>query len=213
MVKTFVITLNLCLFLCASVFGQSQTEMQSSSDPQVIASEAAKDLANRNPLIRQQGAEVLAKLADPGQLTITEGYRLQEKNARVRLALDWALYRMGKNESLFSMVKDLDTERQVQAIVYLSLLESPEPLYKFVDRGRPTTQAGLFEVFARIGDDQTLTLVSRYVDASIPEVAKAARLAQDQITLRLLHRPADVKGRQRRAGDSNAEQSPTEQSP
>jgi len=210
--KQFLITATACLFLSISVLSQSQNESQKPYDQDAIAGEASKDLANRDPLVRQEGAEILAKLADPNQLTLTEGYVLQEKNARVRLALNWALYRMGKNEMLYPIVKDLDTERQVQAVVYLSQLESAEPLYKFIDRSRPQAQEALFEVFARIGDDQTLTLVSRYVDASIPEVAKAAKHARDQITLRLQYKPAEAKGRQRRIGaeddQNSARQSP-----
>jgi hypothetical protein len=169
---------------------------------------AARDLSNRNAVIRQQAAETLARLAIPEQRTITEGYRLQEKNSRVRLALDWALYRMGKDEALFNIVKDLDSERQAQSISYLSQMESPEPLYKFIDRGRPSTQEGIFEVFARIGDSETLTVVKRFVDADIPRVAKAAKLAQDQITLRLTYQPAQRESRPRRTGAGESEQTP-----
>jgi hypothetical protein len=182
--------------------------LQSQDSEQSGELAAARDLSNRNPVIRQQAAETLARLAIPEQRTITEGYRLQEKNSRVRLALDWALYRMGKNEALFNIVKDLDSERQSQSISYLSQLESPEPLYKFIDRGRPSTQEGIFEVFARIGDSETLTVVKRFVDADIPRVAKAAKLAQDQITLRLNHQPAQRESRPRRTGAGESEQTP-----
>jgi hypothetical protein len=182
--------------------------LQNQDSEQSIEVAAARDLSNRNPVIRQQGAETLARLAIPEQRTITEGYRLQEKNSRVRLALDWALYRMGKDEALFNIVKDLDSERQAQSVLYLSQLESPEPLYKFIDRGRPSTQEGLFEVFARIGDSETLNIVMRFVDADIPRVAKAAKLAQDQITLRLNHQPAQRESRPRRTGAGESEQTP-----
>jgi HEAT repeat protein len=183
-------------------------QLQDQDSEQTTELSAARDLSNRNPLIRQQAAETLARLAIPEQKTITEGYRLQEKNSRVRLALDWALYRMGKDEALFNIVKDLDSERQAQSISYLSQLESPEPLYKFIDRGRPSTQEGLFEVFARIGDSETLNIVNRFVDADIPRVAKAAKLAQEQITLRLSYQPAERGSRPRRTGTGESEQTP-----
>lgn len=182
--------------------------LQNQDSEQSAELAAARDLSNRNPLIRQQAAETMARLAIPEQRTITEGYRLQEKNSRVRLALDWALYRMGKDEALFNIVKDLDSERQAQSVTYLSRLESPEPLYKFIDRARPSTQEGLFEVFARIGDGETLNVVKRFVDADIPRVAKAARLAEDQITLRLNHQPAQRESRPRRTGVGESEQTP-----
>ncbi|MCA1555436.1 MAG: hypothetical protein LC747_01980, partial [Acidobacteria bacterium] len=68
-----------------------------------------RQLTDRDPLVRQRAAEGLARLADTGHRKLAEGYRLQEKHARVRLALDWALYRMGKREALYGVVRDLDS--------------------------------------------------------------------------------------------------------
>ena len=39
----------------------------------------------------------------------------------------------------------------------------------------------LFEVFARIGDANTLTIVDRYTSANIESVAKAAKLAEPRM--------------------------------
>src|ERR1041384_4124045 len=78
---------------------------------------------------RQRSAEALARLAATDQRKLVEGYRLQEKNKDVRLALDWALYRMGRSEALYRIVDELDSGRQGQAIDYLSGLESPDLLY------------------------------------------------------------------------------------
>src|SRR3954453_23513558 len=63
--------------------------------------EFAKQLCSSDPLLRQRSAEPLARLAAPDQLKLVEGYQLQDKNKEVRLALDWALYRMGKAEALY----------------------------------------------------------------------------------------------------------------
>jgi HEAT repeat protein len=133
------------------------------------------------------------------QRTLVEGYRLQEKDAKVRLALDWALYRMGKNEALFSIVKELESSRQSQAVGYLSQLESPQPLYVFIGRGKPEMQVGLLEVFARLGDEETLNVVKNYIDSPYLKVAKAAERARDQISFRLAQKPLEEKTRARRA--------------
>src|SRR5690242_20621744 len=61
----------------------------------------AHKLSSPNPLERRAAAEELARLAATEHRRLVEGYRVQEKDSRVRLAMDWALYRMGKNESLF----------------------------------------------------------------------------------------------------------------
>src|SRR4051794_38760286 len=77
--------------------------------------EFAKQLGSSDPLLRQRSAEALARLAATDQRKIVEGYQLQEKDKEVRLALDWALYRMGKAEALYTVVDDLDSTRQEQA--------------------------------------------------------------------------------------------------
>src|SRR5215211_3924908 len=77
-----------------------------------------------DPLLRQRSAEALARLAATDQRKLVEGYQLQEKDKEVRLALDWALYRMGHAEALYRVVDELDSGRQEQAIGYLSELES-----------------------------------------------------------------------------------------
>ena len=94
--------------------------------------EFAKQLGSTDPLVRQRSAEALARLAATDQRKLVEGYQLQEKNKEVRLALDWALYRMGKAEALYRVVDDLDSGRQEQAVGYLSELESPDVLYPFL---------------------------------------------------------------------------------
>ncbi|HET7286820.1 MAG TPA: hypothetical protein VFI71_05090, partial [Pyrinomonadaceae bacterium] len=86
------------------------------SDP----AEFAKQLNSPDALVRQRSAEALARLAATDQRKLVEGYRLQEKNKDVRLALDWALYRMGRAEALYRIVDELDSGRQEQAIGYLS---------------------------------------------------------------------------------------------
>src|SRR3569832_215395 len=82
------------------------------SDP----AEFAKQLGSTDPLLRQRSAEALARLAATEQRKLVEGYQLQEKNKEVRLALDWALYRMGKAEALYFVVDALDSGRQEQAV-------------------------------------------------------------------------------------------------
>src|ERR1700752_3023641 len=100
------------------------------SDP----AEFAKQLGSTDPLVRQRSAEALARLLGTSQRKVVEGYQLQEKNKEVRLALDWALYRMGRAEALYRIVDALDSGRQNQAVGYLSELEIPDVLYPFLKR-------------------------------------------------------------------------------
>lgn len=153
------------------------------SDP----AEFTKGLGSTDPHVRQRSAEALARLAATNQRKLVEGYQLQEKNKEVRLALDWALYRMGKAEALYRIVDELDSGRQAQAVGYLSDLESPDLLYPFLKRttNAPRINAGLLKALARIGDAQTLDLIKPFLDSHQPYVAEAAEVAHDEIEKRL----------------------------
>ena len=153
------------------------------SDP----AEFAKQLNSPDAHVRQKSAEALARLAATDQRKLVEGYRLQEKNKDVRLALDWALYRMGRSEALYRIVDELDSGRQAQAVGYLSELESPDVLYPFLRRtnNAPRINAGILKALARIGDAQTLDLIKPFRESHQPYVAEAAEIAHDEIERRL----------------------------
>src|ERR1044072_8407997 len=122
----------------------------------IDSSEVARRLSSRVASERRAAAEELARLAAVEHRRLAEGYRVQERDARVRLALDWALYRMGKNESLFQLVGALDEKKQAeQSVSYLKQLEGPDPLYIFLGRVNGQTQARLLEVLATVGDRGT----------------------------------------------------------
>ena len=175
----------LVLFLCVGTsMAQSPIDgVDARSNP----AEFAKQLGSADPLLRQRSAEALARLANTDQRKLVEGYRLQESNKEVRLALDWALYRMGRSEALYRIVDDLGSGRQDQAIGYLSELESPDVLYPFLKRSNnaPKINAGLLKALARIGDAQTLEIVKPFRDSHQPYVAEAAEIAHDEIEKRL----------------------------
>lgn len=149
--------------------------------------ELARQLGSPDALLRQRCAEALAKLVAVDQRKIVEGYQLQEKNKEVKLALDWALYRMGRDESLFRIVKELDSGRQQQAVGYLSELESPDLLYPYLKKSNnpPRVTAGLFKALARIGNADTLEMIKPYRESTQPYVAEAAETAVDEIEKRL----------------------------
>lgn len=194
----------LCFAFLLIISGTAGVYAQSDEDEEnVQASSAAsqKQLASRDPLERQRAAEDLARLASTGNRKLLEGYRLQEKNARVKLALDWALYRIGKTEALFAIVNALDSSRAVQASSYLTALETPEPLYLFLERVNGNTQVKLLEVLAKIGDASTLERIKSHSASFDPKVAEAARLATREIEQRLGQTPADQSTRPRRIGE------------
>src|SRR5689334_24834834 len=176
----------LLLLVIVSV-SKAQESSVDGVDARSNPAEFAKQLGSSDPMVRQKSAEALAKLAETSQRKLVEGYELQEKNKEVRLALDWALYRMGKAEALYRIVDDLDSGRQDQAIGYLSELESPDVLYPFLKRATnaPRINAGLLKALAHIGDAQTLDIIKPFLDSHQVYVAAAAEIAHDEIEKRL----------------------------
>src|SRR5215218_7634768 len=176
----------LSLLITTTIHAQQQSPIDG-VDARSNPAEFAKQLGSSDPLLRQRSAEALARLAAADQRKLVEGYQLQEKNKEVRLALDWALYRMGRSEALYQVVDDLDSGRQQQAVGYLSELESPDVLYPFLKRttNAPRLNAGLLKALARIGDAQTLDLITPFRESHQPYVAEAAETAHDEIEKRL----------------------------
>lgn len=174
------------LLLAAAIMGGTPVaaRQQDANEAKDAADAFAAKLNDRNPVVRLRSAEELARRAAVGQRKLIEGYRLQEKDARVRLALDWALYRTGKNEALFAVVKDLDSSRASQAAGYLQQIEGPRPLYIFLDAVNGKTKIKLLEVLGRIGDDETRARLNAYTTAPDPKIAAAARDALKEMDTR-----------------------------
>jgi len=189
----------LAVLLIVSVRVQAQTAPIDGVDARSNPAEFAKQLNSPDAHVRQRSAEALARLAATDQIKLVEGYRLQEKNKDVRLALDWALYRMGRAEALYRIVDELDSGRHAQAVGYLSELESPDLLYPFLKRtnNAPRINAGLLKALARIGDAKTLDLIKPFRESHQPYVAEAAEVAHDEIEKRLGETAPDVRARPR----------------
>jgi len=187
--KPYLITTLAIVFVSSvatAVSGQSQTPIDG-IDARTNTAELAKQLSDADPNVRQRSAEALARLAAADQTKLVEGYYLQEKNKEVRLAMDWALYRFGKSQSLFRIVHDLDSGRQEQAIGYLSKLESPDVLYPFLKKSNnaPRVNVGVLKALALIGNAQTIEVIKPYLESVQPYVAEAAENATDEINKRI----------------------------
>jgi len=174
------------------------------------SSTVARKLSSRIASERRAAAEELARLAAVEHRRLVEGFRVQERDARVKLALDWALYRMGKNETLFNLVNALDEKKEAeQAVSYLKQLEGPEPLYIFLGRVNGNTQIRLLEVLASVGDRDTLERLKPFTESLDPGIADAAKFAEREINIRLEETPAAEPKRQRKVGSVDESQPPS----
>lgn len=178
----------LFVFACIpSLIVAQTTSSDELADPREVGARWAKQLGHYNPVVRQEAAEALARLAAVEQKKLVEGYHFQEKNKNVRLALGWALYRMGKSDMLFQIVRELDSGRHDQAVGYLSKVDTPALLHSYLkDEDKPARiTAGLIEALAVIGDQDSLSLITPFRDSFLPGVAAAAEHAIDKIEARL----------------------------
>ncbi len=117
-----------------------------------------------------------------------EAYQLQEKNKGVRLALDWALHRMGKAETLFRIVRELNSSRHDQAVGYLKQLDSANLPYPFLrQNGNPArVTVGLLEALGELGNGETLEMIKPLRDSFVPGVAEAAEVSIQRIETRIV---------------------------
>jgi HEAT repeat protein len=190
---------------------QSPQQEDVSSLSKIDSATVAQKLSSQNPLERRAAAEYLARLAAVEHRRLVEGYRVQEKDTRVRLAMDWALYRMGKNESLFMLVRALDEKKLAdQSVSYLKQLEGPDPLYVFFGHVNGNTQIRLLEALAAVGDRSTLERIKPFAESTDPGIANAAKFAEREINIRLDETPAVETKRPRKVGETtDNEQPPT----
>jgi HEAT repeat protein len=175
-----------CLLLILGGKAWAQTLPADGIDARTDTATLARLLGSADPLQRQRAAEALAQLAALDQKKLVEGYYLQEKNKSVRLALEWALYRIGKDDVFFRIVRDLDSGRHDQAVGYISQVNTPDLLYPFLHRedNKPKITVGLIEALERLGDGQTVEQLEKYRDSLAPGVAAAAEKAIDSIKSR-----------------------------
>lgn len=186
------------VLLCVGSLSAFAALQDDGSGPQSSAVHA-KQLASLDPTIRQTAAEELGRMVALDQKKMVEGYLLQEKDKRVKLALTWALYRMGKSQLLFQVVRELDSSRHDQAVTYLSQLESADQLYAILKQEdtRPKVTVGVIEVLGRIGDNEALQQIKPFEDSYDPKVAEAAKEASGLIQQRLGEVQAPTKTRPR----------------
>ena len=198
--RSFNLILLVVVFVSSAGGARAQSSLQDEgTEARSDSSQYARQLSSGDASTRQAAAESLARLAAIEQRKLVESYVLQEKDKRVRLALNWALYRMGKSETLFQIVRDLDSSRYDQALDYLTQLDSPDPLYLFLklDNTPPKVTLRILQILGESGNAETVEKIRPFADHYDLQVSEAAKLAMDQIQHRLAQPQTDAKTRPR----------------
>src|ERR1019366_391804 len=125
-------------------------------------------LEDTNKDIRTAAAEGLARAADPQSLGALEKALMAEKDAGPRLAIEFALAALGKEDALNDLVSDLGTKmRGDVARAYLTELSRTPAflprLYPYLQSPDNTIRKRLCEVLMYSGDQSSLPQLDRLV--------------------------------------------------
>ena len=147
-------------------------------------------LWNDNKDIRQGAAEGLARAADPQSLSELQKAQLAEKDAAPKLAVEYALAALGKDDALSEVVSGLSSKvRSDVARVYLTeLARNPAfltKLYPFLQSPDSGIRKGLCAVLMYSGDQGSLQQLDRLAHDPDGDVASAALKAKRAIRARM----------------------------
>ncbi len=188
----------LVLLLCVVVARAQDPSEEPDAQPDTARLDAAiRQLSAPNATIRRSGAEELAQLADTSQVHLVEGYRVQEKHGQVRLALDWALYRMGSTDRLYLVVNELNGRSNSQAVGYLGQIDDPAVLYPFLNTVTGKTLVGILNALGKAGNAGTIDRIRIFQSNFDRQVATAAKDAEAEILQRAAQAPATPGSRER----------------
>ncbi|HVG17686.1 MAG TPA: HEAT repeat domain-containing protein [Blastocatellia bacterium] len=152
---------------------------------QIFVENMGDDDADR----RQYALEGLARIADPRYMDQISRLVLTEKNGDVKLAGQWALYRMGSRPNIQYVVRKLDTDQEEQARTYLLEANNAADLYPYVRSSNKEVRRKVIEILGRIGDAETVKELQPVAETSGVATANAATLAIKRIEWRMSGRP------------------------
>jgi HEAT repeat protein len=157
-----------------------------------------KALWNDNKDIRQGAGEGLARAADPQSMTELQKALSAEKDSGPKLAMEFALTALGKDDALADVVSELGSKvRGDVARTYLTEL-SRNPaflprLYSFLQSPDAGIRKRLCVVLMYSGDQGSLQQLDRLEHDPDNDVAAAALRAKRAIRARLDAAPPEAK--------------------
>ena len=138
---------------------------------------------------RQYAFEGLARIADPRYSDQISRLVLTEKNGDVKLAEQWALYRMGSRPNIQYIVRKLDTDQEQQARTYLLEANDPADLYPYIHSSNNDVRRKVIDILGRIGDGETVKELQPVAETSGKDTSNTATVAIKRIEWRMSGRP------------------------
>ena len=154
-----------------------------------------KALWNDDKSIRQGGGEGLARAADPQSLSELEKALSVEKDASVKLAMEFALAALGKEDALNDVVSELSSKVRgdVARSYLIELARNPalmSKLYPYLQSPESGIRKRLCVVLMYSGDQASLQQLDRLEHDPDSDVAAAALRAKQAIRARLEAAPS-----------------------
>ncbi|MEW6129558.1 MAG: HEAT repeat domain-containing protein [Acidobacteriota bacterium] len=148
-----------------------------------------ENLNDKDSERRRYSVEGLARIADKKYADQLSRMLLIEKNGDVKLALNWALYKMGEREQIRNIAPKLSTGQSEQAYGYLMETEYISDLYPYARSANLEVRHKTIEILGKIGDKATIAELEPIATTSGVETANNATLAIKRIEWRIAGKP------------------------
>ncbi len=138
---------------------------------------------------RRYAVEGLARIADQKYANQISRLILTEKNGDVKLAMSWALYKMGEREQIKNIAPRLASGQREQAYGYLMEIDYISDLYPYARSSNMEVRQNAIEILGKTGDKATISELEPIATTSGVETANNATLAIKRIEWRIAGKP------------------------
>lgn len=137
-------------------------------------------LADPRETYRLYAAEGLGRIGDASYITEVGRQYLREKSGKVKLALNYALYQLGREEHLIELVGNLNRDQVYYYLLEMDAGEVPK-LYPYLRESDHPIRMRLLEIVGLRGDPSAVPIIQEMAGSPNAELASAANLALRRI--------------------------------
>ena len=137
-------------------------------------------LADPREITRLYAAEGLGRIGDSSYITEVGRQYLREKSSDVKLALNYALYHLGREEHLIELVGNLNRDQVYYYLLEMDAGEVPK-LYPYLRGSDHSIRMRLLEIVGLRGDPSAVPIIQELAGSPNAELASAANLALRRI--------------------------------
>ncbi len=129
---------------------------------------------------RLYAAEGLGRIGDTSYLTEVGRQYLREDSGKVKLALNYSLYNLGREEHLIELVGNLDSDQVYYYLLEMDAGEVPK-LYPYLRESDHSIRMRLLDIVGLRGDPSAFPIIQEMAGSPNAELASAANLALRRI--------------------------------